>query len=67
MKKYELIKTYPGSPKLGTIVESVYGSESYTYNEYHLLSKGCIEDYPKYWKEIINITFNVNDCNQSST
>jgi hypothetical protein len=59
MKKFKLIKTYPGSPKLGTIAESVYGSESYTYNEYHLLSKGSIEDYPKYWKEIIDIENNL--------
>ena len=53
MKKYKLIKIYPGSPKLGTIAEGIYGGESYTYNEYSSVSRGSIEDYPEYWEELI--------------
>lgn len=53
MKKYKLIKIYPGSPKLGTIAEGIYGGESYSYNEYSNVSKGSIEDYPEYWEEVI--------------
>jgi hypothetical protein len=37
MKEYKLVKTYPGSPELGSIV-----------NE---LSKVDIKDYPEYWEE----------------
>jgi hypothetical protein len=55
MKKYKLIKEYPGSPELGTIVEgkssdgknysfSMLGGRVYVI-KYH------VEDNPEYWEE----------------
>jgi hypothetical protein len=51
MKKFKLIKQYPGSPKLGTIVTKTCGwytegPGSTTYDQ-HL-----IENDPEYWQEI---------------
>ena len=56
MKKYKLIKEYPGSPELGTIVEgkssdgknysfSMLGGRVYVI-KYH------VEDNPEYWEEV---------------
>ena len=56
MRKYKLIKTYPGSPELGTIIDKrgafVYFDisnpvTSNTYNETH------VENNPEFWQEII--------------
>lgn len=38
MKKYELIKEYPGSPKIGTVVNN--------------LENDTISAYPEFWKEV---------------
>lgn len=56
MKKYELIKEYPGSPKLGTIVDR-RGSFVYfdvnSPNTNNTISQNYVENYPDYWREII--------------
>lgn len=53
MIKYKLIKEYPGSPKIGTVVEKE--STSYYYREGE--TRWCIfnnhvEDNPEYWEEV---------------
>lgn len=57
MRKFRLIKEYPGSPKLGTIVEKDerYGSHIYKYIESNSnfgVLKYHVEDNPEYWEEI---------------
>ena len=65
MKKYKLIKEYPGSPKLGTIVEKDerYGSYIYKYIESNRnlgVLKYHVEDNPEYWEEVIENKFMVS-------
>ena len=57
MKKFRLIREYPGSPKLGTIVEKDerYGSHIYKYIESNSnfgVLKYHVEGNPEYWEEI---------------
>ncbi len=52
MKKYILIKTYPGSPKLGYIITT----ENYTSNGVIFL-KCC--DYPEFWEEVIEKEYEI--------
>lgn len=58
MKKYKLIKEYPGSPELGTIVTEkkspVFG-KIYTYLHDMAISALSIENQPEYWEEIIEL------------
>ena len=57
VKKYKLIKEYPGSPKLNSIVEE-FNLEHHRY--YKLIDSKYtqtphfteIENYPEYWKEV---------------
>jgi hypothetical protein len=56
MKKFKLIKEYPGSPDLGTEVERISkSSKNYSYSEgngrYCVLSEH-VEDNPEYWEEV---------------
>lgn len=60
MRKFRLIKEYPGSPKLGTIVEKDerYGSHIYKYkgsNDSFGVLKYHVEDNPEYWEDIKEI------------
>jgi hypothetical protein len=56
--KYKLIKEYPGSPKLGTIVNGLISKSSdlnysYSYNNFdYFISKEIIENNPEYWEKI---------------
>ena len=57
MRKFRLIKEYPGSPKIGTIVEKDerYGSHIYKYIESNSnfgVLKYHVEGNPEYWEEI---------------
>lgn len=68
MKKYKLIKEYPGSPKLGTIVEKDErcGSHIYKYRESNSnfgVLKYHVEDNPEYWEEVIENKFMVSTEN----
>jgi len=68
MKKYKLIKEYPGSPKLGTIVEKDErcGSHIYKYRESNSnfgVLKYHVEDNPEYWEEVIENRFMVSTRN----
>jgi len=59
-KKFQLIKEYPGSPKLGTVVKSRNTSKSIPfYKELYFddenvmhYSPELIENYPEFWEEI---------------
>jgi hypothetical protein len=57
MKKYKLIKEYPGSPKLGTVVEykddqyQLYLIENKTSN-YGQFPKTYVENLPEFWEKI---------------
>ena len=48
--KYKLIKTYPNSPKLGTIIESPL----FCYGSVGMIGGLALEkgDYSEYWKEV---------------
>ena len=59
MKKFRLIKTYPGSPKLHSIVEvkpdgyihwNVNSNENNPTNYIH---NSAMEQYKEYWEEVI--------------
>ena len=56
MRKFKLIKEYPGSPDLGTEVERISkSSNNYSYSDGKgricVLSEHC-EDNPEYWEEV---------------
>jgi hypothetical protein len=58
MTKYKLVKTYPGSPELGTVAEKeskIKSNTSYYYREGD--KRWCIYDYhvednPEYWEKV---------------
>lgn len=56
MKKYKLIKEYPGSPKLGEIVEGGNSSDFYYYEKPDLcrivIKKTLVDNQPEYWEEV---------------
>jgi hypothetical protein len=64
MKRYQLIRKYPGSPELGTIVHSPHKIKSYGFGDEYKMnnskntknwifySKDYIEKYPKFWKKL---------------
>ena len=54
--KYKLIKEYPGSPELGTVVEKTLRSETnffYTIgNKRICVLNSHVEDNPEYWEKV---------------
>ena len=56
MRKYKLIKEYPGSPELGTICEERNRNGSFCYyfeGEKNLgILKNQVENQPEYWQEV---------------
>ena len=61
MKRYKLIKEYPGSPKLGSIIknEDVFKGHWYTITEKKHL--GTIEPwkYPEFWEEVVEKDYEI--------
>lgn len=57
MRKFKLIKEYPGSPKLFTEVIKSNGDGNYSYIEPNIKEycKNIIENNSEFWKEIIEI------------
>jgi len=60
MKKYILIKEYPGSPKLGTIVEGKF------LGHYHDISmqttsitSNSVENYSEFWEEVVEKDYEI--------
>lgn len=56
MKKYRLIKTYPGSPKLNTIIDL-----ETAVNGQIIQGKWCydIDKTPEYWKEVVKKDYEI--------
>jgi hypothetical protein len=56
MKKYKLIKEYPGSPELGTVCEERAERSSFCYfhkeEQYLGILKYHVENQPEYWEEV---------------
>lgn len=70
MRKFRLIKEYPGSPKLGTIVEKeeICGSHVYIHegsNNIFGILKSHVEGNPEYWEEVIENKFMVSTRNSA--
>jgi hypothetical protein len=49
MKTYKLIKKYPNSPELGTIVRQKEGTNMYFFNKLQICYP---DDFPEFWEEI---------------
>jgi len=49
--KYKLIKTYPGSPELGTEVDKK-DSDTYVSSTYLTFRHDNVEEYPEYWEKV---------------
>ena len=71
MRKFRLIKEYPGSPKLGTIVKKEFSTEfiyiidgSKFGNRYGVI-KYNVEENPEYWEEVIENKFMVSTRNSA--
>jgi hypothetical protein len=65
-KKYKLVKTYPGSPELGTIAEYREQCNDYLYkdNNNYYVSLKC-NKYPEFWEEIVERDWKILDTNIS--
>jgi hypothetical protein len=50
MKKYRLIREYPGSPKLGYVIGNTEGTNMYFYNGLQITDP---DKYSEFWEEII--------------
>jgi len=64
MKKYKLIRTYPCSPKLGTIVtlndiDTYQNLKNIYHDEYFGLQQKLVENYPEFWQKIIEKDYEV--------
>jgi len=71
MRKFRLIKEYPGSPKLGTIVkkefstEFIYIVDGSKFGSRYGVMKYHVEDNPEYWEEVIENKFMVSTRNSA--
>lgn len=65
MKKYKLIKEYPGSLELGAIVKQSHRG-IYYFGVERLLEKE-VEDFPEFWEEVIEKTYEVLVWHQKET
>lgn len=57
MKKYKLIKKYPGSPELGLIIKkngTCYESDVFNVH-FHTMDQKNIENNPEFWEEVDEI------------
>lgn len=65
MKKYKLIKTYPYSPKLGTIAIDIgirinfLNDKNEVYDYTSSKDKSVVTDYPEFWQEIIEKDYEI--------
>lgn len=72
MKKYKLIKEYPGSPNLGFTVSNNTDSGKYWFKDISnmstiLYSDKFIQDYPEFWEEIIDKDYEILSIISSRT
>jgi hypothetical protein len=73
MKKYKLIKTYPDSPKLGTIGYYNGGSLNFEYEDIIAFQcsssgsfKGYFENNPENWKLVVEKDYEILSFSQNS-
>lgn len=62
MKKYKLIKEYPGSPKIGAIAKSDKIDYVYYYLEkdsHTGIGSSIIENNPEFWKEVVEKDYEI--------
>jgi hypothetical protein len=70
MKKFKLIKEYPHSPKIGTVIHRRTTGEkywSYDNNAVVLFEKDSPENYPEFWKELEELCVPVGSYLKIST
>lgn len=70
MRKFRLKKSYPGSPKIESVVEessslNVYVFEDVENSIFFKTPKRYIEDNPEYWEEVIENKFMVSTRNSA--
>ena len=68
MRKFRLLREYPGSPKIGSVVEESGSLSAYVFEDvensiFFKTPKRYIEDNPEYWEEIIENIFMVSTRN----
>ena len=68
MRKFRLKKSYPGSPKIESVVEESSSLSAYVFEDvensiFFKTPKRYIEDNPEYWEEIIENIFMVSTRN----
>jgi hypothetical protein len=67
MKKYKLIKTYPGSPDLGTEVQEHNTKSGFYYDEHRMsVLRYHVENQPEYWEEVRSTYYLVFTKDESS-
>ena len=63
MKKYKLIRKYPGSPELGTEIEkrTVYSEKWMFKKDCNLfpVTSGTPDDYPEFWEEVVEKDYEI--------
>lgn len=61
--KYRLVKRYPGSPELGTILEMQPGTNMYFYNRLQVVE---IEKFPEFWQPTDELTSELTNSPKGS-
>lgn len=65
MKKYKLIKKYPGSKEIGTMVKAIHSEAGLNTRYTDMIGREYgwheVEDYPEYWEEVKEEQFKVGD------
>lgn len=56
MKKYVLIKEYPGSPKLGTIINDEITTYGISFSKNNL---SFIKKYPEFWQPVVEKDYEI--------
>jgi hypothetical protein len=60
MKKFKLIREYPGSPKLGTIVKGKFLGHYHDISEQiSSITSNLIENQPEFWEEVVEKDYKI--------
>jgi len=62
LKKFRLVREYPGSPKLKTIVTKYQFTDFYTNNDNFETPENIVENNPEFWEKIIEKPFKILQC-----
>jgi hypothetical protein len=66
MKKYKLIKKYPGSVKLNTVVNFLEGRNIYNFNgsgTFSEISSHLVENNPEFWEKVVEKDYEIIEIN----